>query len=142
MERERKILIIVENLPVPFDARVWQEATTLVANGYTVSVICPVGKRYTRTHLGCLIVITILKSVLPIGSIGRIIAWELDSGKPHGELYDRFCLAYETTGQAALAAAARVLAAYPGRFILRHDTFSHMRDAAAAAGIEAAVLRG
>ena len=46
MERERKILIIVENLPVPFDTRVWQEATTLAANGYTVSVICPVGKGY------------------------------------------------------------------------------------------------
>ena len=41
MEKERKILIIVENLPVPFDTRVWQEATTLAANGYTVSVICP-----------------------------------------------------------------------------------------------------
>lgn len=46
MEKERKILIIVENLPVPFDTRVWQEATTLAANGYTVSVICPVGKGY------------------------------------------------------------------------------------------------
>lgn len=44
---ERKILIIVENLPVPFDTRVWQEATTLVKNGYTVSVICPKGKGYT-----------------------------------------------------------------------------------------------
>lgn len=43
----RKILIIVENLPVPFDTRVWQEATTLVANGYTVSVVCPKGKGYT-----------------------------------------------------------------------------------------------
>ncbi|UJV64473.1 glycosyltransferase family 4 protein [Enterococcus faecium] len=43
----RKVLIIVENLPVPFDTRVWQEATTLVANGYTVSVICPKGKGYT-----------------------------------------------------------------------------------------------
>ena len=32
----RKILIIVENLPVPFDTRVWQEATTLVQNGYTL----------------------------------------------------------------------------------------------------------
>ncbi len=42
----RKILIIVENLPVPFDTRVWQEATTLTANGYTVSVICPKGKGY------------------------------------------------------------------------------------------------
>ena len=29
MSKERKVLIIVENLPVPFDTRVWQEATTL-----------------------------------------------------------------------------------------------------------------
>lgn len=42
-EKQRKILIIVENLLVPFDTRVWQEATTLVANGYIVSVICPKG---------------------------------------------------------------------------------------------------
>lgn len=48
MQKQRKILIIVENLPVPFDTRVWQEATTLAANGYTVSVICPVGKGYTK----------------------------------------------------------------------------------------------
>ena len=45
-KKSRKILIIVENLPVPFDTRVWQEATTLAANGYTVSVICPKGKGY------------------------------------------------------------------------------------------------
>ena len=44
----RGILIIVENLPVPFDTRVWQEATTLVQNGYTVSVICPKGKGYEK----------------------------------------------------------------------------------------------
>lgn len=43
-----KILIIVENLPVPFDTRVWQEATTLVANGYDVCVICPKGKGYEK----------------------------------------------------------------------------------------------
>ena len=47
IEKERKVLIIVENLPVPFDTRVWQEATTLAKNGYTVSVICPKGKGYT-----------------------------------------------------------------------------------------------
>lgn len=46
--KKRKILIIVENLPVPFDTRVWQEATTLAANGYIVSVICPKGKGYTQ----------------------------------------------------------------------------------------------
>ena len=47
---DRKVLIIVENLPVPFDTRVWQEATTLAANGYTVSVICPKGKGYTEEY--------------------------------------------------------------------------------------------
>jgi len=46
----RKVLIIVENLPVPFDTRVWQEATTLVENGYTVSVICPFGKGFTKEY--------------------------------------------------------------------------------------------
>ena len=47
MADKRKVLIVVENLPVPFDTRVWQEATTLVQNGYEVSVICPKGKGYT-----------------------------------------------------------------------------------------------
>ena len=39
-----KVLIIVQNLPVPFDRRVWLEATTLEKAGYQVSVICPTGK--------------------------------------------------------------------------------------------------
>ena len=38
---ERHVLIIVENLPVPFDRRVWSEATTLHGAGYAVTVICP-----------------------------------------------------------------------------------------------------
>ncbi|HEY6578735.1 MAG TPA: glycosyltransferase family 4 protein [Rhizomicrobium sp.] len=38
------VLIIVENLPVPFDRRVWSEATTLRAAGHEVSVICPNGR--------------------------------------------------------------------------------------------------
>src|SRR5437867_7796962 len=42
----RRVLIIVENLPVPFDRRVWQEATTLTCAGYKVSVICPTAKGY------------------------------------------------------------------------------------------------
>jgi len=45
--RPRRILIIVENLPVPFDRRVWNEATTLVQAGYEVSVICPLGQGAT-----------------------------------------------------------------------------------------------
>jgi len=38
-------LILVENLSVPFDRRVWQEARSLVAAGWEVSVICPRGRR-------------------------------------------------------------------------------------------------
>jgi glycosyltransferase involved in cell wall biosynthesis len=42
----RSVLIIVENLPVPFDRRVWQEARTLRDAGASVSVICPANKDY------------------------------------------------------------------------------------------------
>lgn len=45
--RGRRVLIIVENLPVPFDRRVWAEATSLVDAGYQVSVISPMMKGYT-----------------------------------------------------------------------------------------------
>ena len=44
----RRVLIIVENLPCPFDRRVWQEARTLTAAGYVVSIICPKGKGYEK----------------------------------------------------------------------------------------------
>ncbi len=46
----RKIVIIVENLPVPFDRRVWQESLALVSAGAEVSVICPKGKGYEADH--------------------------------------------------------------------------------------------
>lgn len=46
----RRVLIIVENLPVPFDRRVWSQATTLVKAGYRVSVICPKGKGSTSSY--------------------------------------------------------------------------------------------
>ena len=45
----RRVLIIVENLPCPFDRRVWQEARTLAAAGYLVSIICPKGKGYEKS---------------------------------------------------------------------------------------------
>jgi glycosyltransferase involved in cell wall biosynthesis len=35
------VLILVQNLPVPFDRRVWQEACALRDGGWDVSVICP-----------------------------------------------------------------------------------------------------
>ena len=46
----RRVLIVVENLPVPFDRRVWAEATTLAAEGYTVSVISPTGKGFEAEY--------------------------------------------------------------------------------------------
>ena len=39
-----RVLIIVQNLPVPFDRRVWLECQALVASGYQVAVVCPKGK--------------------------------------------------------------------------------------------------
>ena len=38
-----RVLIIVQNLHVPFDRRVWLECQSLVAAGYDVTVICPRG---------------------------------------------------------------------------------------------------
>jgi glycosyltransferase involved in cell wall biosynthesis len=47
---KKKVLIIVENLPVPFDSRVWKEASSLKENNYDVTVLCPRGKGYSRRH--------------------------------------------------------------------------------------------
>ena len=40
----KRVLVIVQNLPVPFDRRVWLECQALMAAGYEVSVVCPKGK--------------------------------------------------------------------------------------------------
>jgi glycosyltransferase involved in cell wall biosynthesis len=44
----RSCVIVVENLPVPFDRRVWQEAQALVRAGWTVSVICPASPAFSN----------------------------------------------------------------------------------------------
>jgi glycosyltransferase involved in cell wall biosynthesis len=38
-----RVLIIVQNLPVPFDRRVWLECQALISDGYQVAVVCPKG---------------------------------------------------------------------------------------------------
>jgi glycosyltransferase involved in cell wall biosynthesis len=43
-------LIIVENLPVPFDRRVWQEAQALAGAGWQVSVVCPKSELHPKTE--------------------------------------------------------------------------------------------
>ena len=41
---ERRVLIIVQNLPVPFDRRVLLECNALISAGYRVAVVCPKGR--------------------------------------------------------------------------------------------------
>jgi glycosyltransferase involved in cell wall biosynthesis len=43
MTKTTHVLIIVQNLPVPLDRRVWLECQALINRGYDVSVICPKG---------------------------------------------------------------------------------------------------
>src|SRR6266571_2106743 len=42
--RKTRVLIIVQNLPVPFDRRVWLECQALTSAGHQVAVVCPKGK--------------------------------------------------------------------------------------------------
>ncbi|MEZ5923355.1 MAG: glycosyltransferase family 4 protein [Hyphomicrobiaceae bacterium] len=71
MRTGSRVLIIVENLTLPLDRRVWQEATTLRDAGYTVSVICPVGGRY-RAAYECLDGIHIFRHPLPFEADGPL----------------------------------------------------------------------
>lgn len=45
-----RVLIIVENLTIPFDRRVWMEATSLTEAGFQVTVICPTGGEHVRPY--------------------------------------------------------------------------------------------
>ncbi len=81
----KRVLIIVQNLPVPFDRRVWQEATTLKAHGHGVAVICPTGRGYTARY-ECIEGIHIYRHPLPLearGALGYVLEyssslfWEL-----------------------------------------------------------------
>lgn len=67
----KKILIIVQNLPLPFDRRVWQEATTLKEAGYEVSIICPTGKGFEKKY-EIIDAISIYRHPLPLEADGPI----------------------------------------------------------------------
>lgn len=47
-EPSAHVLILVENLSVPFDRRVWQESQALTGAGFKVTVICPAGSDRDR----------------------------------------------------------------------------------------------
>ncbi len=73
----KKILIIVENLPSPFDRRVWQEANALKDNGATVSIICPIGKGYEK-RFEIIDDIAIYRHPLPLeadGALGYLLEY-------------------------------------------------------------------
>lgn len=50
---QHRVLIVVENLPVPYDQRVWLEAGTLIDAGFMVSVISPTGHKYRLGYEYC-----------------------------------------------------------------------------------------
>lgn len=84
MARKAGVLIIVENLTVPLDRRVWQEARTLREAGYTVSIVCPKGGKYTQAY-EVLEDIHIFRHPLPLEADGALgyaleyswaLAWE------------------------------------------------------------------
>jgi len=67
----RRVLIIVENLPVPFDRRVWNEAGALRDAGYQVSIICPKGVNAEESFL-VLDGIRIYRHPLPLDARGAL----------------------------------------------------------------------
>jgi len=69
--RERRVLIVVQNLPVPFDRRVWLEATTLARAGYRVTAICPKAKGFNASR-EILEDVEILRYRLPIDAKGML----------------------------------------------------------------------
>src|SRR6185312_9990237 len=48
--RKRRVLYILQNLPVPFDRRAWLQASTLAKSGYEVSVICPKARGFNGSR--------------------------------------------------------------------------------------------
>lgn len=68
----RHILILVENLSVPFDRRVWQEALALTEAGFQVTVICPTGNNQDRERETLIEGVRILRYPLRPATAGPI----------------------------------------------------------------------
>jgi glycosyltransferase involved in cell wall biosynthesis len=63
------VLMVVENLSVPFDRRVWREACALHEAGADISVICPRGKSYDTESKAEIDGIRIYRYNLPLEGI-------------------------------------------------------------------------
>lgn len=66
-----RCVIVVENLPVPLDRRVWQEALALRDAGWSVSVICPLSEQYSKTF-EVIDDIEIFRHPLPLEARGKL----------------------------------------------------------------------
>ncbi|WP_119390951.1 glycosyltransferase family 4 protein [Taklimakanibacter lacteus] len=78
-DRPPRCVIIVENLPVPFDRRVWQEANALKSAGWEVSVICPMNDQHPQ-RFEEINGIAIYRHPLPVearGKMGFILEYAL-----------------------------------------------------------------
>lgn len=69
---KRHIMILVENLSVPFDRRVWQEARALTGAGFKVTVICPIGAKQDCEREALIEGIRILRYPLVSAAAGPI----------------------------------------------------------------------
>ncbi len=79
MARVNRILMLVENLPVPPDRRVWPEAITLRDYGFQVSIISPKGTSENQESYICLEGIHIYRYQMPtLGN--KYIAYVVEYG--------------------------------------------------------------
>jgi len=91
-----RVLILVENLSVPFDRRVWQESQALTEAGYEVVVVCPQGATHDTERRARLANVEIHRYPLrpatggPLGylreystAVGRSLALALRLGRFH-----------------------------------------------------------
>src|SRR5690242_4021344 len=72
IQAHRKVLMLVENLSVPTDPRVWHEACTLRAHNFQVSIISPQGATKDREPYICLNGIHIYRYALPKMAAGPL----------------------------------------------------------------------
>lgn len=70
--------------------------TPSMVNNYVKHNIipAPVNKKYTRSHLACLIIICILKTTLPISLVGKLIEANQESSSSYQEMYEKFYNAF------------------------------------------------
>jgi glycosyltransferase involved in cell wall biosynthesis len=50
LPEKRRVLYVLQNLPVPFDRRAWLQASTLAKHGYEVSAICPKARGFNASR--------------------------------------------------------------------------------------------